>query len=195
MLFHFNINLDPLNLDILNDFLGAILVYRGVRFMKDMVTFNEGYKSAMRIAYISSIIQIFFSFLNFFVFELQGWPLIFKLIINLYIIRGMILFCKGMIIFSNVHHLKKTQPRWDKSRSLFFWTYFIPVGMLTIIEIIFNVLDTTSFYYTSQDELGILFTIGLCIIFFYPIGYALITINKMKKEIRQGGGMVIEESH
>lgn len=189
----FDISIGLFKIDLLNDFIASIMIYKAISYIKDMAPLNEEYQSAMKVAILAVRIIMVFSLIDFVDFDLNGWFAVFKSIINLVVILGILRFCTGMKIFSSRNLLKDSTERWQLCEKLILWIYAVPIGILGLVNSIFTGLDFTPFYYTKGLEgIGLLVFLFGIILFSYPLIFGLHTISKMKTEINDYGGILVE---
>jgi hypothetical protein len=173
------------SIDLLNDLLGAIWIFQGVIFLKNMAIPNEAYTRAIEAARLGAILLLILSLQTFFTFEKPTWLEFGETICQLFIVFSLLRFCRGMQIFSEQNLLKESLARWTTLEKLFFSIYFVPLCLIGVINLIYIItINEGEPYILNLEGVG---TIIVFIILFatilYPIIYGLITVKKMDEEI------------
>lgn len=179
------VNGSGIKIDLVNDLIGAIVIYSAVARIGKIEIQNDNYIKKMLFAVLAAGIQFFFALADFVIMEV---PHLFNVIgsfLSLGVIWGGIKFCESMSLLSIEKSLMQSEQRWIKVKKLVLWIYFIP----SIIGTLLNLL--LSFYkgkkYEWHIDMGLSEGIGfviLVILIIAPMIYALFTIQLMLREIR-----------
>lgn len=183
MLLDLSIYRGVLRIDLLNDFVGAIMILLGIRVIRGMVLLNDEYKLAMDIAFYAAIIQVILSIETFFTIRLTGWVSVVTSFLDLFAFVGIVMFCKGMKIFSGVNGMELSRDRWAITEKLFFWSYLILYGGCSMIYSIIVVVRTSEPLIISR-WVGLILPFGIIATLCATV-YGLYTIFKMKKELNE----------
>lgn len=172
-------------IDFVNDLIGAIMIYNAVSRIAKMKTSNPSYIGQMKVATVAAGIQLFFAFADFVIFQSSYMFDLIMSLLGLVVILGGIRFCKAMTTLSDENSLPKSQKRWEQSRKLLFWIYWIPSLIGNLLDICSSFTNAKRFYWYA--DLGLTSGIGfvvLIIVFLAPLIFTLYTIYKMRKEIK-----------
>lgn len=171
-----------IKIDLINDFVGSIMICVGVSRIAKLQISIPSYKTSIRFVIVASVLQILFSVLDFVVIKTPEIIITIKNIAGLFIYLGIVMFCRAMMFFSMEGVLKESQKRWKIAKYLFLWVYLIPFGTFVLLGESFFLLYNER--YESQIYSGMKGRMIIFAILLIPIIYGLVTIHTMKKEIR-----------
>lgn len=172
-------------IDLVNDLIGAIMIYNGVSQIGKLKISRPSYVGQMLVATVAAGIQFFFALADFVIFKSSyAFDLIMSLL-SLVVILGGLRFCKAMTTLCEEKSLPKSKERWELSRKLLFWIYWIPSLVGNLLDICLSFANAKR--YQWKVDLGLTAGNGfvvLIIVFLIPLIFTLYTIYEMRKEMK-----------
>lgn len=173
-------------IDIINDLVGAFMVFRGFdRIAKSNLFYQR--ERLLRGIYYATGLQMLLSATTFFVIQKPEWLSLLEGFVNLYIVWGLIEFAYAMHILSNNIFLPKSRDRWKVSQRLLYRIYFIPMFVLEVLAVISHLVNVPELrlrYDFGSEIVNLALAITLFAMVFVPLIHSLWSIYMMRKEIR-----------
>ncbi|WP_299678620.1 hypothetical protein [uncultured Dokdonia sp.] len=169
-----------LNLDFINDFLGASLIFVGVRYLLiNTTSTSQQYYSYLKTALYTASISIYFGALDFFVFPQPSWFIILNMFLQLFVIYGAITFCKAMFILTDHAEDFENRNRWKTAQSLIIYLTFIPYTLI-LINSIFELTESNTYI-----DLSARWTLYIIHLLSIPFVYFIWVLYTTKQHIKQ----------
>lgn len=179
--FSSTVNGSGIKIDILNDLIGASLVFIGIRYLLKLNIPNSKYYKHIKIAFYAASISIFLGFIDFIIFQEPFEFILLNLALTLFVTYGSIEFCKAMSILVNSTENFILQKEWKTASLLVLCFNFIPQVLFTTS----NLLEISG----SNFQINLFsipyITIIFFIIQFIPQLYILWLLHKTKRTIKQ----------
>lgn len=172
-----------INIDIVNDLIGSIMIFRGVSFFADLTFENKNYVHSTMMAILGSILLIIETIFDFLIFEGFHSLDFLASLIDIFIVYAAIHFCKAMRIFSEEKLLKDSIEGWKLTEVLFFWILLIPSVVFTFLGWVVFLFDLPLIFHFG-DDFWVLMVLGICIMLI-PYIHSLITMLGMKRELTE----------
>lgn len=161
--------------DVLNDFLGMLLVTFGVSRLSGFAI-DSAFLSSMRFIFGCCVLNCVEAFLGHFVFQTPPfWSLISNLL-GLATLVAIVLFCTSMQRLAVAFSLPRSASSWLTTRWLVIVLWAIPLGLLHLLGL--GVLITGQSFHWN---LGVLM-IPLLIVFIIPLVHLFISTSRMRQE-------------
>jgi hypothetical protein len=165
-------------IDIFNDFIGMLMISRGV-FQLSTLLITPKYYNIMVFVLTASILEALSSLDDHLIYARPPFIQLTKGLINTLGLIATLLFCQAMYLLSLKYELKKSVNSWKTTFKLFFLFNSIPYGLLII-------LGTYSLLSNTQPNNGLfailIFSLVLVLI---PIIYFFFSISTMRAEITE----------
>lgn len=176
--------------DILNDFVGALLIAIGVARLGKFVV-DDVYAGCMRFAWIMAVLAVLEAALDHFVFPRPEVLQIVLSLVGLASLAATVLFCYCMQRLSQHHGLERSAASWRTTTVLFLVIYGIPLGLLHLAGLFSRLVGEKPFEY-DLGPAGLL----LLLVFVVPVVHLFVSTNRMIRESENppfppGGGLPV----
>lgn len=163
------------NFDLLNDFIGAIMIAIGV-FQIATVKVHDRYSNAMLFVQVMAILWCITALIENFIFKVPPALSILFFLIGLAGMIAIIVFCVAMRWLSIEAKLDVSERSWKTTTTLFIIIYLIPLGFFYLIGI-FAVASGNSFHIDLGPA-----ALLLILVFFVPLIHFFVSTSRMKNE-------------
>ncbi len=161
--------------DILNDAVGALLIYAGVSNLSSLPV-HDRYTTAMSFVKVVAALSILDALRAHFVTPYPAPVLFFLQIFGFVTLAAMITFCVAMQWLSISAQLAQSEASWRTTTILFVAIYAIPLGISHVLSI-FSMTAGKPFH-INLGPAGLL----LLPIFLIPIVHFFVSTSRMKNE-------------
>ncbi len=133
--------------NIINDFVGSILIFIGLSKISKIKLIDTSFKSKMNYGLVASFIlyslfSILYSISFFFIYPAPEYISTIKNLLDIAIDWGFVTFSGAMIVLTTETHLNNSLRRWITTKKLFIWIYFLPFAALTFISEMISLINT-----------------------------------------------------
>ncbi|WP_298904858.1 hypothetical protein [uncultured Psychroserpens sp.] len=140
------------------------------------------FKAAIKHALVASAIQILFSFYDIVIYNVPLFVGVLIDLLDLYILWGIIMFCKSMIVLSETYNLEPFIKKWNTAKQLFLWLNLIPLGILQVIILVYLLSNIAVGQWHMESVFGVTLSLILTTtILLIPLIYALVILYQMRK--------------
>ncbi|WP_046757630.1 hypothetical protein [Kordia jejudonensis] len=168
-------------IDIINDVIGAFMIYIATTRMSKIEMKNFTYYRLMSFVNIATMVLIFVSIYDFFIFNEPTFMTLIIQCLGIITTIGVLFFFAAMTYFTEEKLLESSFEKMKIARNLIFWIYVLPTFLLAI-PIFGNLLfKSSAFSFHYDGGWGILI---LILFIFVPIFYGLYAILVTRRELR-----------
>lgn len=166
--------------DILNDFIGMLLITAGV-FKLTVYEIDSAYRRSMTFIVICSILNCIEAFMGHFIFRS---PIVFDIMSNLLGLASLlatVMFCTAMNKLSMAYSLHQSAASWRTTRMLVIAIWAIPLGLLYVIGL-GSILTGRPFHLNIGPLI-----IPVLLVFVVPLIHLFMSTSRMRREAEYGG--------
>lgn len=161
--------------DLLNDFVGMIMITRGV-FQVGKINVHDRYSTAMFFVKIMAVLGCFQALEDRFCYRVPTFLSIIMSVISSAFVVTPVVFCVAMGWLSVEANLERSVASWRTTTILCTVIYGIPLGMLYCAATV--AIATGQTFYTEWNAAGPI----LLPVFFAPLVYLFVSTSRMKNE-------------
>ncbi|WP_405368814.1 hypothetical protein [Nonlabens sp. Asnod2-A12] len=169
--------------DILNDFIGSIMIYLSLLKISKIKVEEPSFNNKMNYILTISILYIFYSISNFLIFPMIAWVSFFKNVLLLVFLSGTILFLDVMTIISKEKSFNLSRDNFILTKKLFFWINLLPLSIYIIFAVLNNL--NRSYQYNLLNEINFRAGIIIILILFIPNIHLIFSLIRLKKENKE----------
>jgi hypothetical protein len=167
--------------DFLNDVVGTCMIAAGVYWLAEFPV-SEAYRKAMAFAKAMSFLSIASAVLEHFVVPM-GSPLgLLMIVVNAFVIAGIIVFCEAMCWLCESAALGHLANSWSKTFTSLVYLYAIPMGILQSWSLWRLYCDHSAGPVKIQSPSAFfVIAIALLLISIIPLLQLLFTLHRMRE--------------
>ncbi|MHC4714994.1 MAG: hypothetical protein ACYTAN_17265 [Planctomycetota bacterium] len=169
--------------DILNDFVGMILVSVGVWRLSE-IRFDERYTSAMTFARVVAVIATIGCFIKMI---MPGLPPVLALLIQMFqviTVIALVAFCISMRRLCDAGMLSRAAASWKMTTALVVLMYLVPLVLALGPSIAMGIQGKTYKY-----DIGFFPALLLVAVFLIPLVHFFVSTSRMKRGIAARGSV------
>jgi hypothetical protein len=173
-IFDVNLKSGGFKFDVLNDFLGMILITVGV-FRLAGLDDTPSYRRGMRFVQVVSVIATIKTLLGHFTFDVHplwsiGWTL-FALVT----LAAIVLFCFTMRLLCRIHSLEGPERSWRTTAVLFIVLFLFPLGGFYLASLAAMLAEKS--FNLNLGPAGLL----LLLVFVIPLIHLFVSTSRMRR--------------
>lgn len=161
--------------DILNDFLGMILIMIGVHRLSRFAV-DPSFKTSMRFVLTMTVFNAIEAFWGHFIFQAPGILTFLSIVLGLVTLWASIVFCTCMYRLSTTWLLRRSAKSWLTTRSLIIIIWAVPIGALQMIRLLAMIFPGS-----FNIDIGIFMILVFCILAI-PLFHLFVSTSRMLRE-------------
>jgi hypothetical protein len=182
-----------IEIDLLPDIIGSILICVGVFNLAKISVSNPSYAKSMFFVKIAAVLLVLLTVDEFFVYVDSTFIYYMRQLVTTSIDVSVVVFCMAMIMLSKEKELIESFKNWKIARNLFLFVYVLPYLIISILSSLhlFYIHQIGSYSFRivlSQSEvftINPIIAIFLSVLFLLvPIIYGLSCLHSMRREIQ-----------
>lgn len=165
--------------DILNDFLGMILIMIGVHRLSRFAV-DPSFKTSMRFVLAIAVFNGIEAFWGHFIFQALGILILLSIVLGVVTLWANIVFCTCMYRLSSTWSLRQSAKSWLTTRSLMIIIWALPLGVLQMLRLV-------GFMFPGSFSFNIgFFFIPVLLILTIPLFHLFVSTSRMRSEAEAG---------
>lgn len=165
-----------MEIDILNDVLGAALIVVGV-FRLRTIPVNHAYLKVMVFVQVGAYLHLLDAIYDVAIGPVPPMIALAEYLAGIVILLGIVAFCVAMRWFCNEARLPEAARSWWVTMILFVSIYFVPLSIVFTWSA-FAIVSGKSYSY--QPDIG-MFTLLVIGVFFIPLIHLFVSTSRMKR--------------